>query len=230
MQNAPDEILQENQNAAPQTPNLPPVYSKCLTCADYGTTCWGFDLVSLGDINTVRAYHRAIKKARTLSLKAIAAAAPTISESTINEYFSNVEKDYKWTTVVAIDAALLSICGHRVGIPQIDHSCPAAASEYRDRLTAAEMKLAAADLNLATALTECESLRRCLADSDQANIAQIAEIRKTHQDGIVWLKHELKLWRRIAFILLGVGLVVLCCLLLYVGWDIFNPDHGFIRH
>ena len=96
MQNAPDEILQENQNTAPQTPNLPPVYSKCLTCADYGTTCWGFDLVSLGDINTVRAYHRAIKKARTLSLKAIAAAAPTISESTINEYFSNVEKDYKW--------------------------------------------------------------------------------------------------------------------------------------
>ena len=92
------------------------------------------------------------------------------------------------------------------------------------------MKLAAADLNLATALAECESLRRCLADSDQAKMTQIAEIRKTHQDGIAWLKHELKLWRRIAFILLAFGLVVLCCLLLYVGWDVFSPSHGFVNH
>ena len=201
--------LGENQSSALLSPNNAPLYAKCLNCADYGTSCRGFDLVSLGDIGTVRSFHRAMKKSHNLSLKAIAAAAPTISESTINEYFSNVAKDYKWTTVVCIDSAMLCICGNRVGLPPLDHSCPAGASEFRNQLAAADLKLAAADLSLASAQAECDDLRRKLADADGSHLAQLAEVQQAKTSEVEWLKNDARLWRRFAFILLGVGLILL---------------------
>lgn len=212
MPNMPDSIFEENVNSTP-------IYYKCLTCADYGTTCRGFDLVSLGDIATVRAFHRAVKKAHSLSLKAIAAEAPQISESSINEYFSNIEKDYKWTTVVSIDRAMLTICGHRVGMPPLEHACPISSSEARQQLAAADLKLATAELNLATSQAECEALRRKIDDTTTSNSAEVQ-----------WLKHDIKLWRRIAFILLGIGLLVLAGLLGYLAYDIANPGSGLIRY
>ena len=212
MPNMHDSIFEENTNSIP-------IYSKCLTCADYGTTCRGFDLVSLGDIATVRAFHRAVKKSHALSLKAIAAEAPQISESSINEYFSNIEKDYKWTTVVSIDRALLTICGHRVGLPPLEHACPISSSEARQQLAAADLKLATAELNLATSQAECEALRRKIDDTATSNTAEVQ-----------WLKHDIKLWRRIAFILLGIGLLVLAGLLGYLAYDIAHPGSGMIRY
>ena len=206
-----------------------PLYSKCLSCSDYGTNCRGFNLASLGDIGAVRSFHRAMKKARNISLKTIAAAAPSISESSINEYFSHVEKDFKWTTVVAIDNAILCICGNRPGVPPI-HSCPAGASEYRNQLAAADLKLAAADLNLANAQAECDELRRRLADADRVHLAKLADLQNIQKSENDWLKNDVRLWRKFAFILLGVSFILLACLLLYVGWDIAHPASGLIRY
>ena len=222
--------LGESQNNLLLSPNTAPLYAKCLACADYGTTCRGFDLVSLGDISTVRAFHRAMKKSHNLSLKAIAAAAPTISESTINEYFSSVAKDYKWTTVVTIDSAMLCICGNRVGLPPLDHSCPAGASEYRNQLSAADLKLAAAELSLASSQAECDELRRRLDDSDGTHLAQMADLQASNKSEIAWLKNDIRMWRRFAFVLLGICALVLGCLLFYLGWDIAHPANGLIRY
>ena len=219
MPNAPETTFDESIKHIPTEPNFIPIYSKCLSCADYGTSCRGFDIVSLGDIASVRAFHKAVKKSHGLSLKAIAAAAPIISESTINEYFSNVEKDYKWTTVVTIDKALLTICGNRVGMPPLEHACPISSSEARQQLAAADLKLASAELNLATSLAECESLRRKIADTAVSNDAEVQ-----------WLKNDIKLWRRIAFILLGIGLLVLAGLLAYLAYDIAHPGSGIVRY
>lgn len=230
MSNALGTVLDESINNVPVQPNIAPIYSKCLACPDYGTTCRGFDLVSLGDIGSVRAFHRAVKKTHGLSLKAIASAAPMISESTINEYFSQVEKDYKWTTVVAIDSALLSICGHRIGMPPPDHSCPAASSEYRNMLAAADLKLATADLNAANLKAECDDLRRRLADADGSHVAQLADIQALNRGEVEWLKNDVKFWRRIAFIFLGIGLIAFALLLCYFGYDIAHPNSGLIRY
>ena len=215
----------------PTIPSNPlPIYTKCLTCPDYGTTCRGFDLASLGDIAAVRAFHRAVKKAHNLSLKAISAAAPIISESTINEYFSNVAKDYKWTTVVCIDRALLCICGQRVGLPPPDHSCPAAATEYRDRVAAADLKLAAADVTIANLQAECDDLRRRMADSDGVHLTQLSDLKLANQGEIEWLKNDVRLWRRFAFILMGAGLVLLTLLIIWIAFDIAAPTTGLIRY
>lgn len=230
MQTLPEMPLDENLNPVMVSPNITPIYSKCLACPDYGTTCRGFDLVSLGDIGAVRAFHRAMKKARNISLKAIAAAAPIISESTINEYFSNVAKDYKWTTVVAIDNAFLSICGNRIGLPPLDHSCPAAASEFRNQLAAADLKVAAAELKAAQHETDTLALQQKLTDTKAKHISQITLLESSHAKDMEWMKNEVKLWRRFSFVLLITGLVLLAGLVFYIGWDAAHPASGLIRY
>lgn len=214
----------------PETPTFDPVYHKCLSCQDYGVTCNGHNLVALGDIASVREFHRAMKKARSLSLKTIAEVARYVSESTIHEYFSHMEKDFKWTTVCAIDNAIISICGNRVGLPPLDHTCPATSSEHRQQISAAELKAAAAELRLVQSETECDDLRRKLADSDGYHIMQVAEMQAMKQSEVEWLKTDIKMWRRFALILLGIGLVLLACLLLYIALDFTNPGSGFIRY
>ena len=215
-------VLDENINPVDISPNIAPIFSKCLSCTDYGATCRGFDLVSLGAISAVRAFHKAMKKARTIPLKVIAAAAPAISEATVNEYFSNVEKDYKWTTVVSIDNALLSICGHRVGLPPIDHSCPAASSEFRNEVAVVGLKLAQAE-------ETCEALRKRISDNDELYAIQLADLRDAKKSEIEWMKKDMQLWRRVALILLACGVVLLVCLLLYIGYDIAHPASGLFR-
>ena len=223
MSNMEETVLGESLNATAIPTSVPPIFSKCLSCADYGATCRGFDLVSLGEIAAVRSFHKAMKKARTIPLKVIAAAAPIISEATVNEYFSNVAKDYKWTTVVAIDNALLSICGHRVGLPPIDHSCPSASSGFRNELAVAELKLSQAEQT-------CDALRKQIADSEEMYAAQLSNIRDAEKSEIGWLKKDIALWRRMTFILMGVGLILLACLLVYVGIDISHPATGLIKY
>ena len=224
--------LAEQPNTCELSPNIPPIYAKCLTCPDYGTTCRGFDLRCLGDVNAVRAFHKAMKKSHpNITLRAIAAAAPSISGDTINEYFSNAAKnDYKWTTVIAIDNAMLTLCGNRVGLPPIDHSCPASSSEYRNQLAAADLKLAAADLNFANMQAECDDLRRRLADSDGTHVSQLSELQAVKNNEVAWFKQDLIFWRRFAFSLLGITVLLLVLLMLYVGWDIAHPASGLIQY
>ena len=229
-QSIPAESLVLSPNPTPEAPNISPGWQKCLSCGDYGDTCRGPSLGSLGDIASVRSFHKAMRKARKLSLKAIRDVAPTISESTINEYFSNVVKDYKWTTIAAIDNALTAICGNRVGMPPLDHVCPASSSEMRNQLAAAELKIAAAELKAAQVEADAAGLREKLTEVKGRHIAQLAQIEANHSRDMEWMKDDIRLWRRFAFLLLGVVLILLIMLVFYIGWDVAHPGSGLIRY
>lgn len=222
--------LAPSPNITPETPNVVPGWQKCLSCSDYGVSCNGPSLGSLGNIDSVRSFHKAMKKARKLSLKAIADAAPTISDSTINEYFSNVIKDYKWTTVSAIDTALACICGNRVGAMPLDNTCPASSSEIRNQIAAAELKIAAAELKAAQSESDTAGLRQKLTDVKAKHITQIEQLESNHYKDMEWMKNEVHLWRRFAFLLFGVGLLLLILLVFYIGFDVANPHGGLIRY
>lgn len=196
-------------NELPETQNSLPGYYKCLSCEDLGNACNGPSLRSLGDIVAVRTYHKVLRKTRKISLHALAEVAAQISESTINEYFSNAERDYKWTTVSQIDNALLAICGNRVGLPPLTHACPASSSEVRQQMAAADMKLAAAELKLAQSETEVGDLQKKIAENKGKHIEQIAQLEAAHEKNIEWMKEDCRLWRKFSFILLGVGLILL---------------------
>ena len=225
-----ENVFVQTPNLPLETPNILPGYHKCLACEDYGNTCNGPSLGSLGDISSVRSFHKAMKKARKLNLKQLADAAPQISDSTVNEYFSNVVKDYKWTTVSLIDKAMTSICGNRIGLPPLDHACPASSSEVRQQLAAADLKLAAAELRAAQSETDLDVLRQHLADTKRNHIDQIAQLEANHTKDTDWLKNEIRLWRRFAFLLLGIGVILLAALVFYVGWDVAHPTSGLIRY
>lgn len=212
----------QSPNLTPETPNVIPGWQKCLACSDYGVSCNGPSLGSLGNIDSVRSFHKAMKKARKLSIKAISDAAPTISDSTIGEYFSNAVKDYKWTTVSTIDTALACICGNRVGAMPLDNTCPSSSSEFRSQLAAAELKIAAAELKVAQGEIDTAGLTQKLADTKAKHIAQIATLEAAHEKDMDWMKNEVRLWRRLSFVLLGIGVVILSCLLLYIAWDVLS--------
>ena len=220
--------FRSSPNITPETPNVTPGWQKCLACSDYGVSCNGPSLGSLGNIDSVRSFHKAMKKARKLSIKAIADAAPTISDSTIGEYFSNVIKDYKWTTVSAIDTALACICGNRIGAMPLDNTCPSSSSEFRSQLAAAELKVATAELRAAQSEADTAGLTQRLADTKAKHIAQIAALEAAHEKDMDWMKDEVRLWRRFAFILLIIGAILLACLLLNIAWDAFSASAGLI--
>ena len=222
--------LGESQNLTALSPNPAPAYAKCINCPDLGQACRGFDITCLDGIDEVRTYHKTLRKARNIPLKSIYALVKKIGESTINEYFGAGVKDFKWTTVSAIHSAMLLLCGNRVGLPPLEDSCPVSSSEARQQLAAADLNLAAANMNLATMQAECDDLRRRLTDSDGSHVAQLAELQAAKQSEVNWLKNDVRLWRRFAFILLGIGVVAVFFLFLYVAWDILGADHGFIRY
>lgn len=216
----------EDQNPITESPNRTPGWQKCLPCMDYGSSCNGPSLNSLGDIASVRTFHKAMRRARNIPLKKVAEAAPSISEKTVNEYFSNVVKDYKWTTVMAIDNAMLTICGNRYGLPPLCHACPASSSEFRQQIAAAEMKVAAAELKTAQSEADMLQLQQKLTDTKGKHIAQIAQMEASHEKDIEWLKGDVRLWRRFAFLLLAIGIVLLTALVFFIGWNLAHPSMG----
>lgn len=216
----------EDQNPVTTSPNRVPGWQKCLPCMDYGSSCNGPSLNSLGDIASVRTFHKAMRKARNIPLKKVADAAPSISEKTVNEYFSNTDRDYKWTTVMAIDNAMLTICGNRYGLPPLNHACPASSSEFRQQIAAAEMKVAAAELKTAQSEADMLQLQQKLTDTKGKHIAQIAQMEANHTKDVDWLKDEIRLWRRFAFLLLGIGIALLIALTSCVVWNIMHPGIG----
>ena len=216
----------EYQNPVTTSPNRVPGWQKCLPCMDYGSSCNGPSLNSLGDIASVRTFHKAMRRSRNIPLKKVADAAPSISEKTVNEYFSNTDRDYKWTTVMAIDNAMLTICGNRYGLPPLDHACPASSSEFRQKIAAAEMKVAAAELKTAQSEADMLQLQQKLTDIKGKHIAQIAQMESRHTKDIDWMKDELRLWRRFSFLLLGIGIVLLTALVFFIGWNLAHPSMG----
>ena len=129
-----------------------------------------------------------------------------------------------------IDHALLAICGNRVGLPPLDHACPASSADVRQQLAAADLKLAAAELRAAQSETDATQMQQKLADTKGKHIAQIERLESSHAKDMEWMKNEIRLWRRFSFILLGAGLILLILLVFYVGWDFAHPSSGLIRY
>ena len=222
--------LDENQVAPASSPSTHPVGAKCMLCNDFGKSCRGVHLTSFQTTEKVREYHKALRKSKGIQLKDVYSNASIISESTINEYFGAGIKDYKWTTVVNVHNALLTICAEGYGIAALAHSCPASSSEIRNTLAAAELKLAAAELKIAQSEADVAGLMQKLADTKAKHIAQIEQINAANETDKLWHRNEIKFWRRVAFILLGIGLIVLAMLLCYFGYDIAHPGSGLVRY
>lgn len=231
MQDAADSSLGENMIESTLLPNSPPLYAKCLSCPDFVTACRGIDITSLSGAVEKRNYHKAIKKEYGFLLKDIYPLVKSvIGKSTTDEYFGSGSGDYKWTTVVTIHNALLSLVAQKKGMPLCENSCSASSSEVRTQLAAAELNVAAANVNLANMQAERDDLRRRLADSDGSHISQIADIQASNRSEVEWLKNNIKLWRRFSFMLLGIGVMLLTCLIFYIAWDVAHPASGLIRY
>lgn len=206
--------LCESTNPSPLLPNSAPIYAKCLSCPDFVTACRGIDITCLGGAEEKRNYHKAIKKEYGFLLKDIYPLVKSvIGKSTTDEYFGTGAGDYKWTTVTTIHNALLSLVAQKKGMPLCENSCSASSSEVRNQLAAADLNLAAANVSIANLQAECDELRRRLTDSDGFHLSQVAEITAAKQEEVNWLKNDIKLWRRFAFLLLCIGIFLLVFLL-----------------
>lgn len=230
MQNTTDSTLCESMIGSPLLPSSTPLYAKCLSCPDFVTACRGIDITSLSAAEK-RAYHKAIKKEFGILMKDIYPLVKhAIGKTTADEYFGSGSGDYKWTTVATIHIALLTLVAQKKGVPLCENSCSSFSSEVRNQLAAADLNLAAANMNLATMQAECEDLRRRLADSDGSHLSQLAELQTANRSEVEWMKKDVLMWRRFAFLLLGIGIVLLACLVFYIAWDVAHPASGLIRY
>ena len=219
MQNAPDTLPQESVIPSPLSPNPTPLYAKCLSCPDFVTACRGVDITSLGGAEEKRAYHKAIKKEFGFLMKDIYPLVKTvIGKTTTDEYFGSGSGDYKWTTVTTIHNALLYLVAQKKGMPLCEHSCSASSSEVRNQLAAADLNLAAANVNMANLQTECDDLRRRLADADGTHLAQLAEIQTSKASEIDWYKSGILFWRRFSIAMLVILFVTLLLLGFCTAW------------
>lgn len=231
MKDAADSLPCESENLSPLSPNPAPLYSKCLICPDFVTACRGVDITSLSGAAEKRAYHKAIKKEFGFLLRDIYPLVKNvIGKTTTDEYFGSGTSDYKWTTVTTIHNALLYLVAQKKGLPLCEHSCSSFSSEVRQQLATADLKVAAAELRAAQSETDLDALRQKLADAKGKHIAQIAQLEANHAKDLDWMKDDIRLWRRFAFILLGIGAILLAALVFYVGWDVAHPANGLIRY
>ena len=231
MENTTDTLSCESENLSPLLQNPTPLYSKCLSCPDFVTACRGVDLTSLSGAAEKRAYHKAIKKEYGFYLKDIYPLVKhVIGKTTTDEYFGSGTGDYKWITVTTIHNALLYLVAQKKGLPLCEHSCSSYSSEVRQQLATADLKVAAAELRAAQADADLDIARQQLADSKSQHAAQIAQMEAAHQKDKDWYRNDISLWRRFAFILLGIGAILLAALVFYVGWDVAHPANGLIRY
>lgn len=231
MQENTDSSFCESINPAPLLPNTAPLYAKCLSCPDFATACRGIDITSLSGAEEKRNYHKAIKKVCGFRLTDIYPLVKNvIGKTTTDEYFGSGTSDYKWTTVTTIHNALLTLVAERKGFPLCEHSCSSSSSEVRNQLAAADLNIAAANINLANMQAECDELRRRLSDADGSHLLQLSELQAASKSEVEWLKDDVRMWRRFAFILLGIGLIIFSALVLYLALDFSNPGAGFIRY
>lgn len=221
MENTPETLHYESSIVIPLSPNQTPPYAKCLSCQDFGPACRGIDITSLSGAAEKREYHKAIKKEFGFYLKDIyPLVQKVIGKSTVDEYFGpgSGSGDYKFITVFTIHNALLFLVAQKKGLPLCEGSCSASSSEIRNQLAAADLNLAAANVNMANLQTECDDLRRRLADSDGSHIAQIAEIQTSKASEIEWFKRGIIFWRRFAISLVMVLFVALLMLGFCAAW------------
>lgn len=169
---------------------LPPAYQKCIKCPSLGILCGGQKITALRTIECARIYHRALRRERKIQLKPIFAAAPNVSDGTIEDYFGKTPQDFKWTTVAAIDNALIAIIGNRVGQCPIENPCPDAIVELRDRCeTLVERLNEATEENsrLSKALVAAEENIKTQLANQRADLERIIRMQ---EEQIADLKRE----------------------------------------
>lgn len=193
-QNAKDNsitsAISENNSAASEivvaeVVQMLPIYQKCLECPDLGRSCAGKDLTELGSTEAVRSYHRMLRITRKIPFSKIYVAAPNIGHGTINDYFGRGRMDFKLTTVIAIDSALVAICGDRVGLPPLEGFCPADAADLRERNDALSIRLSEAEAEIAR-------LTDMLRNAEASSVAQMQEQRAVFSDQITFATERMK--------------------------------------
>ena len=163
-----------------------PVYQKCLDCPDLGVVCLGRHLSELGGTEAVRGFHRLLRVARKIPLSKIYSAAPHIGHGTVNDYFGRSStQDFKLTTVLAVDRALIAICGNRVGQPPLEGFCPADAADLRSRNEALANRLNESEAEIAR-LTEM------LSNAEAASAARMSEQRHAFLGQITFAEDRMK--------------------------------------
>jgi DNA-binding transcriptional MerR regulator len=199
-------------------------YEPCITCKDLGRNCKGPKLAALGTINNVREYHRRLRSAHKITMKQIfQLTEQEISNATVKDYFSHEEKDFRWATVSLIDNALTVICGDCVGLPPVYlPNCPATSSEIREQIDNVKDQLRLSE-------ESCATLKAVIDETESQHIEQMTAYRHDYQDRVDWLKSDIKLWRKIAFISLGILAIVLFILVFYLFMDIANSNFGIFR-
>lgn len=166
---------------------LPLAYRKCIKCPSLGILCGGQKITALRTIECARIYHRTLRRERKIQLRPIYTAAKIVSEGTIEDYFGKTAQDFKWTTVAAIDNALIAIIGDRVGQCPIENPCPDAIVELRDRcdsLVARLNEATAENARLSQALATAEENIKTQLANQRADLERIIRMQEEQIDDL----------------------------------------------
>ena len=162
--------------AAPGGP-APLPWAKCVECPELGRTCNGYDIAAIGTVESVRTYHKAIRTARHFTEAQIVRLVENrIGSGTVHDYFLRGPIDPKWQTVAAIDCALVTLCGDRVGLPPLELPCPATFGGLRDRCDSLAARLDEAteeNKRLAQALATAEENAQTRLINQRADLDKI---------------------------------------------------------
>ena len=157
-------------------------WTKCVDCPELGRTCNGYDIAALGSVEAVRTYHKAIRTARHFTEAQIVRLVENrIGSGTVHDYFLRGPIDPKWQTVAAIDAALVTLCGDRVGLPPLELPCPATFATLRERCDALSARLdeaTAENTRLAEALATAEENAQLRLAHQRADLDQIIKLQQ----------------------------------------------------
>lgn len=167
--------------AAPGGP-APLPWTKCVDCPELGRTCNGYDIAALCTVEAVRTYHKAIRTARHFTEAQIVRLVENrIGSGTVHDYFLRGPIDPKWQTVAAIDAALVTLCGDRVGQPPLEIPCPATFATLRERCDALSDRLdeaAAENARLTEALATAEENAQTRLTNQRADLDKIIQLQQ----------------------------------------------------
>lgn len=155
---------------------------KCVDCPELGRTCNGYDIAAIGTVEAVRAYHKSIRTARHFTeAQIVRLVEKRIGSGTVHDYFLRGPIDPKWQTVAAIDAALVTLCGDRVGLPPLEIPCPATFATLRERCDALSVRLdeaTAENARLAEALATAEENAQTRINNQRADLDKIIQLQQ----------------------------------------------------
>ena len=155
---------------------------KCVDCLELGRTCNGYNIAAIGTVEAVRTYHKSIRTARHFTeAQIVRLVEKRIGSGTVHDYFLRGPIDPKWQTVAAIDAALVTLCGDRVGQPPLEIPCPATFATLRERCDALSDRLdeaAAENARLTEALATAEENAQTRLTNQRADLDKIIQLQQ----------------------------------------------------